>query len=80
MFHCKLPEFFLINLFKIIKSKNDLYLDIKYLWKRTSKVSLNLPDDFPKVKEHVMYKAPSNYKKYFAFYIFLKNFSDRLIK
>ena len=45
------------------------YLDIKYLWKRTSKVSLNLPDDFPKVKEHVMYKAPSNYKKYFTAYV-----------
>ena len=45
------------------------YLDIKYLWKRTSKVSLNLPDDFPKVKEHIMYKAPSNYKKYFAAYV-----------
>ena len=42
------------------------YLDIKYLWKRTSKVSLNLPEDFPEVEEHIMYKAPSGFKKYYA--------------
>ena len=43
------------------------YLDIKYLWKRTSKVNLKcLPEDFPEVEEHIMYKAPSNFKKYFA--------------
>ena len=42
------------------------YLDIKYLWKRTPKVKLELPEDFPEVEEHIMYKAPSNFKKYFA--------------
>ena len=42
------------------------YLDIKYLWKRTLKVKPKLPKDFPEVEEHIMYKAPSNFKKYFA--------------
>tara|TARA_B100002003_G_scaffold43192_1_gene38526 strand:+ start:1037 stop:1834 length:798 start_codon:yes stop_codon:yes gene_type:complete len=45
------------------------YTEIKYLWKRTSKVNPKLPKDFPKVKEHIMYKAPSNYKNYFGNYL-----------
>ena len=46
------------------------YSEIKYLWKRTRKVNLKcLPEDFPEVKEHVMYKAPSDFKKYFAAYL-----------
>ena len=52
------------------KKMNDFvpenYSEIKYLWKRTQKVKLKLPEDFPEVKEHIMYKAPSNFKKYFA--------------
>ena len=42
------------------------YSEIKCLWTRTSKVSPKLPKDFPEVEEHIMYKAPSNFKKYYA--------------
>jgi hypothetical protein len=41
------------------------YLEIKYLWKRTPKVKLELPEDFPKVKEHIMYKT-SNFNKHYG--------------
>ena len=41
------------------------YSEIKYLWKRTPKVKLELPEDFPKVKEHIMYKT-SNFNKHYG--------------
>jgi len=42
------------------------YSDIRYLWKRTPKVKFKLPEDFPKVKEHTMYKTTDFSKRYRA--------------